>query len=122
MTPQKRQLDDEVNETKIDLGKKKQVTVRNFKGVKLVDIREFYTTSEGELRPGKKGISLTEETWKTLVDNIGKIQSALDLLDGEKPGEDDSKKKTKVKGNSIVTSEDDAEIEAQIKQEIEDKQ
>ncbi|ANZ76270.1 BA75_02148T0 [Komagataella pastoris] len=122
MTPQKRQLDEESNETKIDLGKKKQVTVRNFKGVKLVDIREFYTTSDGELRPGKKGISLTEETWKTLVDNIGKIQSALDLLDGEKTGEDDSKKKTKVKGNSIVTSEDDAEIEAQIKQETEEKQ
>ena len=27
-----------------------------FKGRKMVNIREFYMTAEGELRPGKKGV------------------------------------------------------------------
>lgn len=42
----------------VDLGKKKHATVRAFKGIPLLDIREFYT-ADGEERPGKKGISLT---------------------------------------------------------------
>jgi Transcriptional Coactivator p15 (PC4) len=34
--------------------------VRSFKGVPLIDIREFYG-AEGDEKPGKKGISLTLE-------------------------------------------------------------
>jgi len=46
----------------VDIGKKKHVTVREFKGMQLVDIREFYTDkASGEDKPGKKGISLTLE-------------------------------------------------------------
>lgn len=55
------------NETKIlvnaegdkyfDLGKKKRAVVRSFKGVALLDIREYYG-EPGEEKPGKKGISL----------------------------------------------------------------
>ena len=44
----------------IDLGKKKRVTVRSFKGTVLLDIREYYGADDQE-KPGKKGISLTLE-------------------------------------------------------------
>ena len=39
----------------IQLGRMKFATVREFKGRKMVDIREFYMAGEGDLRPGKKG-------------------------------------------------------------------
>lgn len=42
----------------IDLGKKKRAVVRSFKGMALLDIREYYG-AEGEEKPGKKGISLS---------------------------------------------------------------
>ena len=38
------------------LGKLKFATVSEFKGRKMVNIREFYMTAEAELRPGKKGV------------------------------------------------------------------
>lgn len=65
------------------MGKRKQVTVRSYNNVNLVDIREFYEDkSTGELKPGKKGISLTEDVWNTLVENLDTIQLALDKLAG----------------------------------------
>ena len=51
----------------IDLGKKKRVTVRTFKGMPLVDIREFYG-ADGDEKPGKKGISLQP-------DQVGSIRN-----------------------------------------------
>ncbi|PBK91674.1 PC4-domain-containing protein [Armillaria gallica] len=59
----------------IDLGKKKRATVRSFKGMPLLDIREFYG-QEGDEKPGKKGISLSLEQWNTLkkgVDTIDRL-------------------------------------------------
>lgn len=61
----------------MELGKKKRVTVRSFKGtqrthatnnrgsyshpgIALIDIREFYG-QEGDEKPGKKGIALSPE-------------------------------------------------------------
>ncbi|TFK26456.1 PC4-domain-containing protein [Coprinopsis marcescibilis] len=60
----------------IDLGKKKHATVRLFKSIPLVDIREFYG-SEDDLKPGKKGISLTIEQWHTLRDSVGEIDKLI---------------------------------------------
>lgn len=50
---------------KIDeqLGKNKFVDVREFQGRLLVDIREYYE-KDGEMRPTKKGISLTAAQWE----------------------------------------------------------
>ena len=61
---------------------KKQVTVRKYNNVNLVDIREFYTDRDGVKRPGKKGISLTEDTYYKLLEATNKIQNALDDLNG----------------------------------------
>ncbi|KAK7053297.1 hypothetical protein VNI00_003923 [Paramarasmius palmivorus] len=44
----------------VDLGKKKRATVRSFKGMALIDIREFWGEGGSE-KPGKKGISLNAE-------------------------------------------------------------
>lgn len=75
----KLELEDEPNNALvIELDKKKQVSVRKYNGVSLVDIREFYFDKEtGEKKPGKKGISLTEDSYWKLVEAQSAIQSAL---------------------------------------------
>ncbi|KAH9058799.1 transcriptional Coactivator p15-domain-containing protein [Lactarius vividus] len=60
----------------VDLGKKKRATVRNFKGSTLIDIREYYG-SEGDEKPGKKGIALSVEQWKSLMQASSAIDSLL---------------------------------------------
>jgi len=52
-------------ETFFDLTGKKRFTVRKWKGKVLLDVREFYENN-GEMRPGKKGISLNLEQFKIL--------------------------------------------------------
>jgi len=66
----------DAGESYVDLGKKRRVTVRDFKGSTLIDIREFYG-SEGDEKPGKKGISLSVEQWKSLVEASEAINSLL---------------------------------------------
>ncbi|KXN90584.1 RNA polymerase II transcriptional coactivator SUB1 [Leucoagaricus sp. SymC.cos] len=63
----------------IDLGKKKRATVRSFKDIPLLDIREFYGTGSGE-KPGKKGISLTLEQWHVLKANVDAIDDFFSEL------------------------------------------
>lgn len=71
-------------ELSIELGKMKRVTVRKFKDMNLIDIREFYVDSKGDKKPGKKGISLTEELWFKLLESKDQIQQCLDNLSGNK--------------------------------------
>ncbi|RLV90337.1 RNA polymerase II transcriptional coactivator SUB1 [Spathaspora sp. JA1] len=103
------------NETVIELDKKKQVTIRKFNNINLVDIREFYIDKDGEKKPGKKGISLTEDTWYKLLENTNKIQNALDILNGQTPKSSTpttaSKPEKKVKKQKIENSDDDEEFE-----------
>ena len=61
----------------IDLGKNKFVTVDEFKGKVLVNIREYYKDDNDDLKPGRKGIALTLEQWKTLVENFEAVNQAL---------------------------------------------
>ena len=39
------------------IGKMGYVSVRDFKGKVLIDIREYWMDPEGEMKPGRKGIS-----------------------------------------------------------------
>ena len=66
-------------DSKFFLGKMKYVSVRPFKNMILVDIREYYE-KDGELKPGKKGISLQAEQWNLLKDNMEEIDSKIQEL------------------------------------------
>ncbi|KHN84275.1 Putative RNA polymerase II transcriptional coactivator [Toxocara canis] len=51
----------------LELGKMRFVTVRSFKGKALIDIREYYQDKgSGEMKPGRKGISLSREQYENL--------------------------------------------------------
>ena len=60
------QKDDKDN-SYLRLTDKKRVTVSTYKGKVVIDIREFYE-KDGEELPGKKGISLTADAFKILMD------------------------------------------------------
>ncbi|KAL7668548.1 hypothetical protein ACOME3_009246, partial [Neoechinorhynchus agilis] len=60
------------------IGQNKYVTVNEFKGSKLVDIREYYVEkSDGKLKPGRKGISLKVAQWDALKGMIDQIDKML---------------------------------------------
>lgn len=56
------------------------VSVRDFKGKVLVDIREYWMNQDGEMKPGKKGISLNPEQWAQLKDQMAEIDEATKRL------------------------------------------
>ena len=69
-----------------DLGKNKRVTVRQFRNINLIDIREYYQDSaSGEMRPGKKGISLTEDLYDELLKHRLNIDDALRRFGSRRP-------------------------------------
>lgn len=39
----------------LQIGKMRYVSVRDFKGKVLIDIREYWMDPEGEMKPGRKG-------------------------------------------------------------------
>ncbi|KAJ0175667.1 hypothetical protein K1T71_008826 [Dendrolimus kikuchii] len=58
---------------------KRFVKLREFKGKMYVDIREFYEKN-GELLPGKKGISMTPDQWRKLLSLGDEINETLSTL------------------------------------------
>lgn len=59
------------------LEKQRQVRINEFRGRKLIDIREYYEKN-GEMLPGKKGISLSIEQWKKLLKVADEINKAIE--------------------------------------------
>ncbi|XP_022884434.1 RNA polymerase II transcriptional coactivator KIWI-like isoform X1 [Olea europaea var. sylvestris] len=59
-----------------ELSKNRKVSVRNWNGKVVVDIREFYY-KDGKEMPGKKGISLTMDQWKILRDHADEIDQEV---------------------------------------------
>ena len=73
---------DEVENEVVALSKTKRVTVRQWKGSTLVDIREYYQAGgEGPYKPGKKGISLSSAQWRTLDANVDKLANAIEACE-----------------------------------------
>jgi len=72
----KREEEDEEEEDSWSLEKNKFVKIREFKGKIYVDIREFYEKN-GQLLPGKKGISLPVDQWKKFCGIIPEVNDAL---------------------------------------------
>uniref|UniRef100_A0A8D2E3W2 Activated RNA polymerase II transcriptional coactivator p15 n=1 Tax=Sciurus vulgaris TaxID=55149 RepID=A0A8D2E3W2_SCIVU len=62
------------------MGKMRYVSVRDFKGKVLIDIREYWMDPEGEMKPGRKGISLNPEQWSQLKEQISDIDDAVRKL------------------------------------------
>jgi hypothetical protein len=48
-----------ISEWPLSRGEIARVSIRNFKGSWLIDIRKWFETGAGELRAGRKGISLS---------------------------------------------------------------
>ncbi|KAH7821070.1 putative Transcriptional Coactivator p15 (PC4) [Monocercomonoides exilis] len=60
-----------------ELGNQKRISISEFKGKYYVDIREFYTDPAGDLKPGRKGISLKPEQWDLLLSYATEVNQAL---------------------------------------------
>ncbi|MBC8411374.1 MAG: transcriptional coactivator p15/PC4 family protein [Rhodobacteraceae bacterium] len=71
--PMKRVIPEE--ETRVDLGDNRLVSVSVYRGRSYVDIREFFYIESGELRPTKKGIALKPAEWNQLLEVASRINA-----------------------------------------------
>ncbi|XP_056314239.1 SUB1 regulator of transcription b [Danio aesculapii] len=68
---------DKNSDNMFQIGKLRYVSVRDFKGKVLIDIREYWMDQAGEMKPGKKGISLNPEQWSQLKEQMSDIDDAI---------------------------------------------
>ncbi|KAL7044801.1 hypothetical protein ACKWTF_002060 [Chironomus riparius] len=62
-----KETDDEGNEY-YSLGRDRRISLSSFKGKRYINIREYYKDKKsGEMKPGKKGITLNALEWKNLL-------------------------------------------------------
>ncbi|EOB01394.1 Activated RNA polymerase II transcriptional coactivator p15, partial [Anas platyrhynchos] len=64
----------------LQTGKMRYVRVSRFKGKVLVDIREFCVDKEGDMKLGRKGITLSAEQWNWLKEIIPHIDAAVKIF------------------------------------------
>ncbi|GKT20270.1 RNA polymerase II transcriptional coactivator Sub1/Tcp4-like protein [Aduncisulcus paluster] len=74
-------------ELALSISSKKKVTLSFLKDILLVGIREYYTDDSDELKPTRKGISLTVEQFDKLVTFIPHIQAQIKKIQGSDAAE-----------------------------------
>lgn len=102
----------------LQLSAKRRVTASKFNKMLLINIREYYE-ADGELKPGKKGISLSVDQYKAFLKAVPGINAVLrkeghevDDLDPGDAGEElevAKAKKASTKSNIEATSDEESE-------------
>uniref|UniRef100_A0A8D2DMC5 Activated RNA polymerase II transcriptional coactivator p15 n=1 Tax=Sciurus vulgaris TaxID=55149 RepID=A0A8D2DMC5_SCIVU len=77
--PSSKQSSSSRDGNRFQIGKMRYVSVRDFKGKVLIDMREYWMDPEGEMKPGK-GISLNPEQWSQLKEQISDTDDAVRKL------------------------------------------
>ncbi|KAJ3326588.1 hypothetical protein HDU91_004605, partial [Kappamyces sp. JEL0680] len=86
MAPKKREAEFKEPSFTLDLAPLKRVSVSEFQGKPRLDLRNFYKDKDTDvLKPTQKGISLSVEEWKVLLDHVPDIQAALDAAEPAEP-------------------------------------
>jgi len=62
----------------IEIGKNIRIGVSEFKGKKYIGIRKYYKSESGEMKPGKNGISMSENDWREFTEKFDDIKSDID--------------------------------------------
>jgi hypothetical protein len=61
------QTDDNGNKF-FDVGRNRRISLSNFKGKQMINIREYYLDKvSNKMKPGKSGIALYQDEWKKLL-------------------------------------------------------
>ncbi|KAI1662672.1 PC4-domain-containing protein [Daldinia decipiens] len=120
------------------LGGTRRATISSFKGKTFVNIREYYTDASGDLKPGKKGITLSPEQYNKLLEAIPSINAELrdkghttpdisgapaDAPDSPAKAKNEKKakpKSKKTKANIEATSDEDEDEEEEEEEEEEE--
>jgi hypothetical protein len=60
-----------------ELGPKKKVQIKKFKGTIFIDFREYFVKDDS-LLPTKKGVTLSVDSWKRLVTLAPELEKVID--------------------------------------------
>ncbi|KAK2625283.1 hypothetical protein QTJ16_005652 [Diplocarpon rosae] len=93
----------------------RRLNVAEFKGVKLINIREYYE-KDGEYKPASKGISLSIDQYKALLKSIPELNAyiktmGIDVSDSA-VSEEESEEQAKPKKRTKAKKQEKANIEA----------
>lgn len=90
----------------VDLGNLKRATISVFRGKAYMNLREYYRDkASGDLKPGKKGITLDSTQWASLVANTAPLTKQLELMVAEGGGPSTKRAKAKESGKETKSEE-----------------
>ncbi|KAK4201646.1 transcriptional Coactivator p15-domain-containing protein [Triangularia verruculosa] len=107
-----------------ELGNNRRVGASKFKNATLVNLREYYTAPDGELRPGKKGISLSIDQYKAFLKAIPQLNEELRSqgvgVDDVPAGTGGSSRKSAQKAESNKSKKANIEVTSEEEEDEED--